>query len=415
MTDKSQSADNRPQSADNRPQSADNSPDPEDTGQISVAELLARNGQATAGTSSGGRRRRGVKGGISVAELTGEIPIIRAEPSSPAAPVTVASEAQAPEVKAPVPEASAPKNSRPKNPAPQKEPELLSGSTTAAGDLLNRAHDESARRPYGSKEAQRPSEQRPVPATGKRASPSNETERPARSAGFVPRSRQRADAEPATDVTPKPAVDAKLAPENVRPKTQIQAKSPVPPETQAFDKTDQPKTDQPKTDQPKTDQPKTDQPKTEQLGTAGEASPETEVLKSAPSKAASSKSVASDRDDAPTELVAVVDDDSAAEGAVEDSVSGRRPGKKEAAKQWLALAGQGVVAVIVGALLFKGFERLWDMLPWVALILAVLVIVGLVAVVRILRRTDDMISMVIAIAVGVFVTLGPLAFQLSTG
>ncbi|MGA9873546.1 MAG: hypothetical protein WBQ44_20690, partial [Rhodococcus sp. (in: high G+C Gram-positive bacteria)] len=96
------------------------------------------------------------------------------------------------------------------------------------------------------------------------------------------------------------------------------------------------------------------------------------------------------------------------------AVADGRASKKDAAKQWLSLLGQGIVAVVVGALLFKGFERLWDVLPWVALILAVLVIVGLVAVVRILRRTDDMISMVIAIAVGVFVTLGPLAFQLST-
>ena len=74
-----------------------------------------------------------------------------------------------------------------------------------------------------------------------------------------------------------------------------------------------------------------------------------------------------------------------------------------------------VVSIVVGALLFKGFEQLWDVLPWVALVLSVLVIVGLVAVVRILRRTDDLVSIVIAIAVGVFVTLGPLAFQLSTG
>src|SRR5690606_12369610 len=49
-----------------------------DTGQISVAELLARNGQKV-GTRAGGRRRRGASGGISVAELTGEIPITRAD------------------------------------------------------------------------------------------------------------------------------------------------------------------------------------------------------------------------------------------------------------------------------------------------------------------------------------------------
>ena len=47
----------------------------EDSQQISVSELLKRNGQQV--ESRGGRRRRGVKGGISVAELTGEIPVVR--------------------------------------------------------------------------------------------------------------------------------------------------------------------------------------------------------------------------------------------------------------------------------------------------------------------------------------------------
>jgi len=84
------------------------------------------------------------------------------------------------------------------------------------------------------------------------------------------------------------------------------------------------------------------------------------------------------------------------------------------AKQWAVLLGQGAVALVAGGLMFKGFEKLWDMLPMVALVLAVLVIVGLVAMVRILRRTDDITSLVIALVAGVFVTLGPLAFLLST-
>nr|WP_296774648.1 hypothetical protein [Rhodococcus sp. (in: high G+C Gram-positive bacteria)] len=382
-----------------RPESAENKPDPEDTGQISVAELLARNGQKSTGASSGGRRRRGVKGGISVAELTGEIPIVRAEPRSAEAPVISAAETKAPETRAP--ETRAPS----KPPETTKEPELLSGSTTAAGDLLNRAHDESARRPYGSTDAQRPATSRPTPATGRRPSPGNESERPARSDGFVPRSRQRADAEPATDVTPKPT------PENSRPKTQIQATSPVPPATQAFERAGT----RPTPAEPKpaaTPESATAERKTEMLDTSGESDTAKPVLSKAGAAVA-------ERDDDATELVDVVDADADADADATADVAADEPahttGRKDAAKQWLVLAGQGVVAIIVGALLFKGFERLWDMLPWVALILAVLVIVGLVAVVRILRRTDDMISMVIAIAVGVFVTLGPLAFQLSTG
>ncbi|MGB6071306.1 MAG: hypothetical protein WBG53_12225, partial [Rhodococcus sp. (in: high G+C Gram-positive bacteria)] len=73
---------------------------PEDTGQISVAELLARNGQKT-NLSAGGRRRRGVKGGISVAELTGEIPVVRDEPGNRSAPVVETADPDASEPETP--------------------------------------------------------------------------------------------------------------------------------------------------------------------------------------------------------------------------------------------------------------------------------------------------------------------------
>nr|WP_228792340.1 hypothetical protein [Nocardia farcinica] len=83
-------------------------------------------------------------------------------------------------------------------------------------------------------------------------------------------------------------------------------------------------------------------------------------------------------------------------------------------RQWMILGAQSTGAAVAGMLMFKGFERMWEMLPWVALALAMIVILGLVALVRILRRTDDILSTVIAVVVGIFVTLGPLAFLLST-
>ncbi|MFD3703627.1 hypothetical protein ACFWUP_10795 [Nocardia sp. NPDC058658] len=83
-------------------------------------------------------------------------------------------------------------------------------------------------------------------------------------------------------------------------------------------------------------------------------------------------------------------------------------------RQWMILGAQSVGAAIAGMLLFKGFETLWESMALVALALATVVILGLVALVRILRRTDDIFSTVIAVVVGVFVTLGPLAFLLST-
>ncbi|MBF6365087.1 hypothetical protein IU433_07425 [Nocardia puris] len=92
-----------------------------------------------------------------------------------------------------------------------------------------------------------------------------------------------------------------------------------------------------------------------------------------------------------------------------------RPDLDENRRQWMILGGQSAGAAIAGMLLFKGFERMWEMLPWVALPLATIVILGLVALVRVLRRTDDILSTGIAVVVGVFVTLGPLAFLLSTG
>lgn len=100
------------------------------------------------------------------------------------------------------------------------------------------------------------------------------------------------------------------------------------------------------------------------------------------------------------------------------AAGGRESGTADAEdprKQWVVLGVQSVGAALAGMLLFKGFELLWGVQPLAALALAVVVILGLVGLVRILRRTDDMFSTVIAVVVGVFVTLGPLAFLLSTG
>jgi len=108
------------------------------------------------------------------------------------------------------------------------------------------------------------------------------------------------------------------------------------------------------------------------------------------------------------------DRDSAGERGGESGAGQRDPEADANRRQWMILGGQSTGAAVAGMLMFKGFERMWEMLPWVALTLAMIVILGLVALVRILRRTDDILSTVIAVVVGIFVTLGPLAFLLST-
>lgn len=379
---------------------------PEDTGQISVAELLARNGQKT-NLSAGGRRRRGVKGGISVAELTGEIPVVRDEPGNRSAPVVEspapdASEPETPDVAPAAPQSSdtaeddapAAVSSRPQPAKPQStrptpfqpagkrekqqpEPELLSGSTTVAGDLLNRSHDDterskrpavstapaSDRLPYGSTPAEQGRARKPV---GFRAS------------------RQVEVVEPNTDVAPRAAV---IDVDDL-------AKTAVSPRIARADDTTAESADE----------------------SAVDTSAATEVVDLVKPEIDDEPKTATDVEaDTDTEDAPDAEADSATAASRTDRRAAAVKGKGGAVRQWLVLIGQAVVSIAVGALLFKGFEQLWDVLPWVALVLSVLVIVGLVAVVRILRRTDDLISIVIAIAVGVFVTLGPLAFQLSTG
>jgi hypothetical protein len=70
---------------------------------------------------------------------------------------------------------------------------------------------------------------------------------------------------------------------------------------------------------------------------------------------------------------------------------------------------QSMVAVAFGAGLFIAFDQLWKWNNIVALVLSVLVILGLVVAVRVVRKTEDITSTLIAVAVGALVTLGPLA------
>jgi len=75
---------------------------------------------------------------------------------------------------------------------------------------------------------------------------------------------------------------------------------------------------------------------------------------------------------------------------------------------------QSVLAVALGAGLFIAFDQLWKWNNIVALALSVLVILGLVVGVRVVRKTEDIASTLIAVAVGAMVTLGPLALLQST-
>nr|MBM4730869.1 hypothetical protein [Prescottella equi] len=354
-----------------------------DSQAISVAELLARNGQRV-GAGGGGRRRRGVKGGISVAELTGEFQAVRA--ATPETPDAETPETQAPDTQAPeatTPETKAPAAEAPVDDAPAPETPAVESTAVAEPE-------------------KKPEPEKPESSDEKGAKDSKDSKDANATVAFssadAVAARKDADAADKADENTDAAGKDAAAKAEETPTLISRA-------VEADDR---------KADDHKFD--------------SGWRSAATTVLEPVPAqplahsvdpepRLLSGQSVAGDllrRNDAAAPAQADagaadtdLDDDSPADP--EDL-----PEEASAAKQWAVLLGQGAVAVVAGALMFKGFEKLWDMLPMVALILAVLVIVGLVAMVRILRRTDDIASLVIAVVAGVFVTLGPLAFLLST-
>ncbi|SFA47982.1 hypothetical protein SAMN05444374_104302 [Rhodococcoides kroppenstedtii] len=311
------------------------------TGPVSVAELLARNG-ATVGT--GGRRRRGMAGGISVAELTGEIPVIRDE--------------------APADEDRADEDRADEN---RVDEDRTEETPAVAEEHPVETETEPVAESQPETEPVAESQPEPEPVVEPEPEPVAETETRRRpTPAFVPQE------EPALFSGAPSVAGDRLRDSVARPDRRAEPEPELEPEPEP---------------QPELD-----------LGLEQDAEPETTVLT---------------RVDADVEAAADAETDS--ETAPDEAADTPAPARSRGpVRQWLSLVGQGAVAIVLGALLFKGFERLWEMLPWVALVLAFFVIVGLVAVVRVLRRTDDIVSILLAVVVGVFVTLGPLAFMLST-
>ncbi|WP_026917412.1 hypothetical protein [Gordonia shandongensis] len=83
------------------------------------------------------------------------------------------------------------------------------------------------------------------------------------------------------------------------------------------------------------------------------------------------------------------------------------PGTRAAIMGWLAFAGEVILGLAIGAGLFWGFTELWKRYIYLALILAVLVIFAIVTFAHILRKRD-LATTLLALGVGMLVTIGPL-------
>ncbi|MDQ3761651.1 MAG: hypothetical protein M3460_08110 [Actinomycetota bacterium] len=80
--------------------------------------------------------------------------------------------------------------------------------------------------------------------------------------------------------------------------------------------------------------------------------------------------------------------------------------------EWVVMVSQIGIGVVGGAALWLICEWLWQQIPVIALVVALAVITALVWVVRRVRRAEDLQTTVIAVLVGLFVTVSPAALLL---
>ncbi len=79
------------------------------------------------------------------------------------------------------------------------------------------------------------------------------------------------------------------------------------------------------------------------------------------------------------------------------------------------LLAELLAVAAVGAALWLGFRWLWSQWPVVALVLALVVTVAMVLGIRLVRRVEDLTSMMLAVVVGLIVTMSPAALTLVSG
>lgn len=370
-----------------------------DTGQISVAELLARNGQKV-GTRAGGRRRRGASGGISVAELTGEIPITRAaddktaEQTDPVAPA----ETETREPATPV----------------DRTAETPKTATFALSDVEKttvtpRVAAESKTAPAKTPPVKAPAKTPPV-KTGSTTPPAETPPSPEANATV---SKASVSAPPKVE-SPTEIIRPEALPRRARAHLGAVAATGAQPGEAVPDKKSE-KASAPAVSARKADvaEPRLlSGPASDLQGTGSDLDDSTDTI-----------GAAAGTSDAPAEKTSPATRSRKSRGTGSSAAAADDSARKSSGdadqgsslKQWALLIVESVAAIVAGGLLFKGFERLWDLMPWVAFALALLVIVGLVALVRVLRRTDDITSQLIALAVGAFVSFGPLLFLLPGG
>lgn len=361
------------------------SDDPTSTRPISVAELLAKNGTIGAPPAGGRRRRRrGNSDAVTVAELTGEIPIVR----TGELPI-VRDEPRAPEPVPPV--------------TPDEVEEQADVTGEPAADLAPEqvpAPDAPEPAPTGNGSSSvvaqtTPPElaEQPVARRGKAGTPER---------SHYPLPVRKGAQRNGVRGTPAVAGAELMSPDPMVDET-LDADPSITSELDPALDTDLREADE--------------QP--DELGIGDSSSLQT-YLRATSGPLFGGQTVADDlarrgADDAELavgeelEAAEALDDDDDSTRTVVPGDTADRASRGQLVVRGLLIAAQSIVAVVFGAGLFIAFDQLWRWQSIVALILGVLVILGLVVGVRVVRKTEDIGSTLTAVAVGALVTFGPLA------
>ncbi|OBJ48192.1 hypothetical protein [Mycobacterium sp. 1423905.2] len=337
------------------------------TRQISVAELLARNGNIGApAPTRRRRRRRGDSDAVTVAELTGEIPVIRDEPrETRTAP--------------PAPEASEPGNGRVAvaEPAPQPAPEPVldepvgQAPETVSDDVAEAVPDQPAKSAYWSEPEPRWPKSDPVTRRG---------------------------TGPERSEYPRPLRYSDDADADRRGQSGAEDMSPDPVEHYGDTSVDT-----------SVDLADGDVPATTAEETAEDSAYVRSYLHGSEGTLFGGQSLADEVARRRSEQAPSVFDEEEDRDQEEAEHTGQTTGTLTALWRGAVIVLQSILAVAFGAGLFIAFDQLWRWNSIVALVLSVLVILGLVVGVRVVRKTEDIASTLIAVAVGALITLGPLA------
>jgi hypothetical protein len=365
--------------------------DTEDPKQISVAELLARNGTIGAPTVTRRRRRRRGDDSVSVAELTGEIPIIRddhhqraARPESapPAAPASGGVQVAAPPpAPSPAPVAGPATADTPDTAVTAAEHPVESEARVESGARVESetrvepevAIEPDAKAAYWSEPEPRWPKSEPI-ATRRSGPERSEYPRPLRHLDATDYPGDADGQSGAEGMSPDPVGHYTDASVDVMDSEVREAESAV--EDSAYVRSYLHGSESGR----------------EHALFAGESIAD-EVARRRPGQA-------------------TLDEDRIEpEG---EPQPGRSHAKMAGLGRGILTVLQSILAVAFGAGLFIAFDQLWRWNSIVALVLSVLVILGLVVGVRVVRKTEDIASTLIAVAVGALITLGPMAL-LQTG